>query len=167
MKVLHERYTVKTWKDFLIDHAAAGDPDAVVILRRSHRGKRKERGSAFLGNDEGQILLPMERQTKPNGDVLYQTEGVHVRDTGKRLEMDVEGISAKGLANVLSMARFKFGDHIQVNGDAKFKSAVVDIATDSKDSVIFADPVMEKRRQVLHSLKHPPRRSRERDDFGL
>ena len=67
-----KRRTVKTWKDFLIDHAAAGDPDAVVILRRSHRGKRKERGSAFLGNDEGQILLPMKRQTKPNGDVLYK-----------------------------------------------------------------------------------------------
>ena len=167
MKVLHERYPVKTWKDFLIDHAAAGDPDAVVILRHSHRGKRKERGSAFIGDDEGQILLPMERQTKPNGDVLYQTEGVHVRDTGKRLEMDVEGMSAKGLANVLHMARFKFGDPIQVSGDAKFKAAVVDIATDNKQSMIFADPEMEKRRQVLHLLKHPPRRSRERDDFGL
>ena len=154
MKVLHERYPVKTWKDFLIDHAAAGDPDAVVILRRSHRGKRKERGSAFLGTDEGQILLPMERQTKPNGDVLYQADGVNVRDTGKRLEMDSDGV--KGLAKVLRMARFKFGDHIQVSGDAKFKAAVVDIATDSKQSVIFADPEMEKRRKVLHLLKHPP-----------
>ena len=163
MKVLHERYPVKTWKDFLIDHAAAGDPDAVVILRRSHRGERKERGSAFIGDDEGQILLPMERQTKSNGDVLYQAEGVNVRDTGKRLEMDVDG--AKGLAKVLRMARFKFGDPIQVSGDAKFKAAVVDIAIDSKQSVIFADPEMEKRRKVLHLLKHPPVRSR--DDFGL
>ena len=105
MKVLNERYPVKTWKDFLIDHAAAGDPDAVVILRRSHRGKRKERGSAFVGADEGQILLPMKRQTKPNGDVLYQADGVHVRDTGKRLEMDADGVGAKGLAKVLRMAR--------------------------------------------------------------
>ena len=168
MKVLHERYPVKTWKDFLIDHAAAGDPDAVVILRRSHRGKRKERGSAFIGADEGQILLPMKRQTKPNGDVLYQADGVHVRDTGKRLEMDADGVGAKGLAKVLRMARFKFGDPIQVSGDAKFKAAVVDIATDSKHSVIFADPEMEKRRKVLHLLKHPPTpvKRRSRDDGG-
>ena len=164
MKVLHERYLVKTWKDFLIDHAAAGDPDAVVILRRSHRGKRKERGQArLLGDDEGQILLPMKRQTKPNGDVLYQAEGVNVRDTGKRLEMDVEGMSVKGLAKVLRMARFKFGDHIQVSGDAKFKAAVVDIATDSKHSVIFADFEMEKRRRVLHLLKHPPAPVKKKD----
>ena len=96
----------------------------------------------------------MERQTKPNGDVLYQAEGVNVRDTGKRLEMEADGV--KGLAKVLRMARFKFGNYLQVSGDAKFKAAVVDTAIDSEQAVIFADPEMEKRRKVLHLLKHPP-----------
>ena len=151
MQVICERYPAKTWKDFLIDHAAAGDPDAVLILRRSSRGKRKERGSAFVGDDEGQILLPLEKQIRPNGDVLYQGPDVKIRDTGKRLEMD--GAGAKGLAKVLRIARLKFGDHIRVSGDMRFKTAVVEAAVDTEQPVTFADPKMEKRRQVLRSLE--------------
>ena len=162
MKVLHERYPVKTWKDFLIDHAAAGDSrrgsHTQALASRKAQGARQR----VLGTDEGQILLPMKRQTKPNGDVLYQAEGVNVRDTGKRLEMDSDG--AKGLAKVLRMARFKFGNYLQVSGDAKLKAAVVETAIDSEQAVIFADPEMEKRRKVLHLLKHPPCASEEERD---
>ena len=154
LQVIHDRYPAKTWKDFLIDHAADGNPDAVVILRRSHRGRPKNRRRAFLGTDEGQILLPLEKQIRPNGDVLYQAPGVNVRDTGERLELDSNG--AKSMTEVLRMARLKFGDHIQVSGDMRFKAAVVETAIDTEQPVTFADPEMEKRRRVLHLLKHPP-----------
>ena len=62
----------------------------------------------------------------------------------------------KDMAEVLRIARLKFGDHIQVSGDMPFKTAVVEAAVDTEQPVTFADPEMEKRRQVLHSLKHPP-----------
>ena len=159
-----ERYPAQTWKDFLIDHAADGHPDAVVILRRSYRSRPKNLRRAFLGTDEGQILLPLEKQIRPNGDVLYQAPGVNVRDTGERLELDSS--SAKGMAEVLRMARLKFGDHIQVSGDMPFKAAVVEAAIDTEQPVTFADPGMEKRRRVLYSVKHPPRQRRRKRRAG-
>ena len=157
LQAIHDHYPAKTWKDFLIDHAADGNADAVLMLRRTYRGQSKNRGDAFLGTGEGQILLPegaMERHVRPNGDVLYQAEGIKVRDTGEQLELDSGG--GPGMAEVLRMARLKFGDHIRVSGGAPFKTAVVEAAIASGQAVTFADPVMEKRRQVLHSLKHPP-----------
>ena len=123
LQAIHDHYPAKTWKDFLIDHAADGNADAVLMLRRTYRGQSKNRGDAFLGTGEGQILLPLEKQIRPNGDVLYQAPGVNVRDTGERLELDSDG--GKGMAEVLRMARLKFGDHIRVSGGAPFKTAVV------------------------------------------
>ena len=76
------------------------------------------------------------------------------RDTGERLRLDSGG--GKGMAEVLRMARLKFGDHIWVSGDMPFKTAVIEIAVDTEQPVTFADPEMEKHRQVLQSLKHPP-----------
>jgi hypothetical protein len=56
------------------------------------------------------------------------------------------------LVAAIRLAREKYGDHLSVDGDEKFKQAIVEAAVTSGQAVTFADPAMEKRRQVLQEL---------------
>lgn len=149
---IRSQYRVKTWQEWLVDQATDGNTQALEALRSSvRRPKKGAERFAFMGNDQGQIFTPLKPDVQANGDVLYTVSGARIRDTGKQLRLDAD--KDGDLASAVRLAREKYGDHLTVDGDEKFKAAVVEAAVSSGQSVTFADPDMERRRQVLEQMK--------------
>ena len=160
LQQIHSQYQVKGWQEWLVDQATAGNTTALAMLRVSVR--RPTKGAeqfAFLGNDQGQIFTPLQPSVQANGDVLYTVKGVRIRDTGERLRLDAE--KGGDLAAAIRLAREKYGDRLSVDGDEKFKQAVVEAAIASRQAVTFVDPAMEQRRQVLQELGDAKRELRQ------
>lgn len=148
---IHGNHKVRGWQEWLVDRATEGNTTALAMLRAAVRKPQKgaER-FAFLGSDEGQVFTPLEPKVQANGDVLYTVGGARIRDTGERLRLDAE--QGGDVAAAIRLAREKYGDHLSVDGDEKFKQAVVEAAVTSGQPVTFADPAMEQRRKVLQEL---------------
>lgn len=152
VKAIHDQYQVKGWQEWLVDQASAGDAKALDALRsKARRPKKGAEKSAFVGGDQGQIFTRLEPKVQANGDVLYSVHGAQIRDTGEQLKLDAE--QGGDLAAAVRLAREKYGDHLTVEGDAKFKAAVVEAAVLSGQAVTFSDPEMERRREVLEQMK--------------
>lgn len=148
---IHDTHRIKGWQEWLVDQAADGNTAALSMLRSAaRRPKKGAEQFAFIGSDQGQIFTPLKPAVQANGDVLYTVNGARVRDTGERLRLDVE--KGGDLAAVVRLAREKYGDHLSVDGDEQFKKAVVEAAVASGQAVTFADPAMERRRQVLQEV---------------
>lgn len=151
LEKLHATYQVKGWQEWLIDRAVKGDTLALTMLRSAVR--RPQKGSerfAFFGNDQGQIFTPLNPKIQTNGDVLYVVSGATIRDTGEKLRLDVN--QGGDIAAAIRLAREKYGSHLNVEGDEKFKRAVVEAAVASGQAVTFEDSMMEQQRQVLQEL---------------
>ena len=148
---IHERHQIKGWQEWLVDRATEGNVTALAMLRSAAR--RPQKGAerfAFMGRDQGQIFTPLKPKVQANGDVLYVVNGTRIRDTGERLRLDVS--QGGDVTAAIRLAREKYGDHLSVDGDEKFKQAVVEAAVASGQAVTFADPAMERRRQILQEL---------------
>lgn len=148
---IHSTHRVKGWQEWLVDRATEGNATALTMLRSAAR--RPQKGAerfAFMGNDQGQVFTPLEPTVQANGDVLYTVSGARIRDTGERLRLDAD--QDGDVAAAIRLAREKYGDHLSVDGDEKFKQAVVEAAVASGQAVTFADPAMEQRRQILQEL---------------
>ncbi|ELU9701944.1 relaxase/mobilization nuclease domain-containing protein [Escherichia coli] len=148
---IHNVHQVKGWQEWLVDRATEGNTAALTMLRSAAR--RPQKGAerfAFMGNDQGQVFTPLEPTVQANGDVLYTVGGARIRDTGERLRLDAD--QGGDVAAAIRLAREKYGDHLSVDGDEKFKQAVVEAAVATGQAVTFADPAMEQRRQVLQEL---------------
>ena len=150
-KAIQDKHPVKTWQEWLVDKATAGDEAALKALRSNTRkpGRGAEK-SGFSGTNQHTVFTPLEPDVKANGDVLYTVKGARIRDTGGELRLDAD--KGGDLASAVRLARDKYGDHLSVNGDDKFKAAVVEAAVSSGQNVTFADPEMERRRQLLSEL---------------
>lgn len=149
---IHDQHRVKTWQEWLVDEATAGNAKALETLRSSAR--RPSKGAerfAFMGSDQGQIFTPLKPDVQANGDVLYTVNGARIRDTGEQLRLNAD--KGGDLASAIRLARDKYGNHLTVDGDDKFKKAVVEAVVSSNQTVTFADPEMERRRQVLEQMK--------------
>lgn len=148
---IHQQHQVKGWQEWLVDQASIGNTTALQMLRASARKPRKgAEKSAFTGRDEGKIFTPLNPAVQSNGDVLYTVSGARIRDTGEQLRLDAD--KGGDLVSAIRLARDKYGDHLSVSGDEKFKAALVEAAVSSGQSVTFADPGMEQRRQVLQEM---------------
>lgn len=148
---IHDAHQIKGWQEWLVDRATEGNTTALTMLRSAAR--RPQKGAerfAFMGNDQGQVFTPLEPTVQANGDVLYTVSGARIRDTGERLRLDAD--QGGDVAAAIRLAREKYGDHLSVDGDEKFKQAVVEAAVASGQAVTFADPAMEQRRQILQEL---------------
>lgn len=148
---IHNAHQAKGWQEWLVDRATEGNTAALTMLRSAAR--RPQKGAerfAFMGNDQGQVFTPLEPTVQANGDVLYTVGGARIRDTGERLRLDAD--QGGDVAAAIRLAREKYGDHLSVDGDEKFKQAVVEAAVATGQAVTFADPAMEQRRQVLQEL---------------
>jgi hypothetical protein len=148
---IHDTHQIKGWQEWLVDRATEGNTTALTMLRSAAR--RPQKGAerfAFMGNDQGQVFTPLEPTVQANGDVLYTVSGARIRDTGERLRLDAD--QGGDVAAAIRLAREKYGDHLSVDGDEKFKQAVVEAAVASGQAVTFADPAMEQRRKILQEL---------------
>lgn len=151
VRQLHDQYRLRSWQDYLIDKATDGNTDALALLRA--RARKPTKGAerfAFTGDDQAQVFTPLKPDVQANGDVLYIVSGARIRDTGQRLRLDVD--QGDGIVAGLRLAREKYGSHLDIEGDERFKAAIVEAAVGNGMAVTFADPAMEQRRRVLQEM---------------
>lgn len=148
---IHSSHRTQGWQEWLVDRATEGNTTALTMLRSAARRPRKgaER-FAFMGKDQAQVFTPLDPAVRANGDVLYSVGGAKIRDTGDRLRLDA--VQGSEIAAAIRLAREKYGDCLNVEGDGRFKRAVVEAAVASGQAVTFSDPEMERRRQILQEL---------------
>lgn len=174
---VYRQHRARGWQAYLIDEATGGNVEALRMLKaRAHKGKglslqqdartkatpAKALG-AFVGHPKAMHVFPrMAPKVLKSGEVIYDLQGARVRDAGERLYLETD--RKDGMAAALRMARAKYGDRLSIEGDEIFKRAVAETAARHSMAVTFADPDMEKLRQVLSAtLTHARPESRQPD----
>lgn len=174
---VYRQHRPRGWQTYLIDEATAGSVEALRTLKaRARKGKglplpqesvpsaqRRRALGAFVGRPDTVHVFPrMAPKVLKSGEVIYDLHGARVRDAGERLHLEAD--RKDGIVAALRMARTKYGDHLSIEGDEAFKRAVVETVARHEMAVTFADPELERRRQVLTAtLTHAPPQSRQQD----
>ncbi len=141
-------YTRPAWQDWLKQQAVIGSSTAAEMLR-----KRKARSvipqNSLYGDDgqskTGQVPGAPINSVTSKGSLVYNVSNTPIRDNGQTLHIS-RWPTTNGLLAGLQMAIYKFGPHLRVDGDDKFKTAVAKSAAQHKVAVSFADPEMERLR---------------------
>ena len=149
-------YTRPAWQDWLKQQAVIGSSAAAEMLR-----KRKARTvipqNSLYGDDgqnkAGQVPGAPINSVTSKGSLVYNVSNTPIRDNGQTLHIS-RWPTTNGLLAGLQMAIYKFGPHLRVDGDDKFKTAVAKSAAQHKVAVSFADPEMERLR--LAYINNPP-----------
>lgn len=143
----YEQNKRETWADWLKSSGEKGNLEAVEALRA--RGKREQKNSV-----RGEGKRPDRKITHKEIDGLTK-KGTYVlrgkgaiKDDGKQLKLG-EKSDRETFKEALILAAEKYGNQITVTGSPLFKAQAVRAAVDSNLKIIFADPVLEAKRQKL------------------
>ena len=156
-QALHSRYRVRSWQDFLIDEALAGDEVALRVLRSRPNRAPKGRGTGVIsGIESGSIIYNrVDKDIRKNGDVVYRFGGGGiVRDEGDCLRVD--GTDRKTLFAALQMSIQKYGSTLDIDGTEDFKRRVVVLSGEMGLPVKFKDRSQERVRDAID--RPPPRK---------
>lgn len=142
---------LKTWQGFLEGRAAAGELEALQVLRT--RGRGRSSANVVGGGTERRPAAPARERsafTFKNGDILYVTpDGGRVVNTSAGLRIDHPTPRAGELALDLARERYP-AQRLHIDGTAEFRVYLAKIARDSALSVQFADSTLEGER-LSHS----------------
>ncbi len=150
---IHQQHPVLSWQAWLIQQATDGCDEALKTLRsviqKPIKGAEK---MAFLG--EGHIdlnIFDIKPVIRANGDAVYVIKDSTIRDTGDQLRINIE--QRDDLVTAITLARKKYGDHLKIDGDDAFKTAVVEVCVQTNQKVTFEDIQLERQRQILQEVK--------------
>ncbi|EFG2528785.1 TPA: relaxase/mobilization nuclease domain-containing protein [Escherichia coli] len=145
---IHKR---RTWADWLQFKAGAGDDEALKTLRQRNAQAARKEANLVHGEkikQDGRIPgLKADSVTK-EGTIIYRVGESAIRDGGKRLDVSRDA-GDDGLHAALLMAKHRYGNKLTVNGSFDFKKRIVAVAAARELDVSFADPELEKLRQIL------------------
>ncbi|MHB8283888.1 MAG: TraI/MobA(P) family conjugative relaxase [Caulobacteraceae bacterium] len=166
-----------SWIDWLRARAAAGDREALAILRGSGvlpsiDGASSIAGGATSGGaapghegagrvDEAASSLWQDRlsHVSRRGVVIYNLGQARVRDDGDRLHLQGERTD-EAIAVALQLAKERHGSTLNIQGDLAFRSRVAHVAARIDPSIRFDDPKTER----LRTASVVVRRERRDDD---
>jgi hypothetical protein len=153
-------HALPTWFGFLREKAAAGNSEALEILRERET-RQLRAGEAFAAADgEGEartvVFSALRPHCRKNGDMVY-----HLRDGGRVTDRQegllVEAITPHALFLTLSLqAERSPGRAMTLGGDAHFQAAMVEMAAAKAMDLSFADRQLEQRRRELMGLPPVP-----------
>ena len=160
-KALHSRYQVRSWQDFLIDEALAGDEVALRVLRSRPNRAPKGRGQGILSGIASKHIIynSIDKDIRKNGDVVYRFgKGGIVRDEGDCLRID--GTDRETVFAALQMSIQKYGSTLDIEGTEDFKRQIIAVSGELGLPVKFKDRVQERVRDAID--RPPPRKSLDR-----
>ena len=137
-----------TWADWLQKEAIQGNVEALAALR-SREVVQGLKGNTVQG--EGQTRhghAPVIDTITKKGTIIFRAGMSAVRDDGDKLQVSREA-TFDGLQEALRLAMTRYGNRITVNGTALFKAQIIRAAASSQQPIIFADPLLERRRQDI------------------
>lgn len=146
----------QTWADWLQAQAAAGDAQALAVLRARRTG-RAEGGDGLSGASRQPATgsaAGAESVTR-SGILLYRVDGTQIQDDGEWLRIG-HGASPEALAAGLRMAMERYGRVLKAEGSAEFRDAVVAVAARERLPVRFEDPALERQRAALTAARSTP-----------
>lgn len=145
---IHKR---RTWADWLQFKAAGGGDEALKTLRQRNAQQARKEANILYGNKvkkDGRIPGLKPDSVTKEGTIIYRVGESAIRDCGKRLDVSRDA-GDDGLHAALLMAKHRYGDKLTVNGSFEFKKRIVAVAAARELDVSFADPELEKLRQIL------------------
>ena len=145
---IHKR---RTWADWLQFKAAGGDDEALKTLRQRNAQQARKEANILHGDKvkkDGRIPGLKPDSVTKEGTIIYRVGESAIRDGGKRLDVSRDA-GDDGLHAALLMAKHRYGDKLTVNGSFEFKKRIVAVAAARELDVSFADPELEKLRQIL------------------
>lgn len=145
---IHKR---RTWADWLQFKAAGGDDEALKTLRQRNAQQARKEANILHGDKvkkDGRIPGLKPDSVTKEGTIIYRVGESAIRDGGKRLDVSRDA-GDDGLHAALLMAKHRYGDKLTVNGSFEFKKRIVAVAAVRELDVSFADPELEKLRQIL------------------
>ncbi|WP_137959696.1 LPD7 domain-containing protein [Burkholderia sp. 4M9327F10] len=148
------------YRDFLQERAQAGDARALRELRRMQRLRSElarsadePRAVAFRPADAGEPNEIIYRgpsityEVLVNGNVDYRKDGAALFvDEGRTLRLWDQERDALEIA--LRFAQQKFGSSLALTGPEAFQAAAARVAAETRMYVEFADPELERIRQI-------------------
>lgn len=141
-----------TWQAFLEREAGRGDEHALAALRSRAVTARRMNADILTAPDLKAARHVIDkrhtRTARHNGDMLYQLQdGGRVTDRAAEVRLDQLSTGAALLALTLAAERFQ-GQALVLDGSDAFKAAIVQVAATPGLTVRFADPELERARQV-------------------
>jgi hypothetical protein len=141
------------WVDWLRQRAGSGQPDALALLRRRKPTRDLVRGGV---SGTAKTYFPFSTQrcdsVTRQGSIIFLAGASAIRDEGDalRVSADADQIAVQA---TLRMAVERFGSKISVRGSDTFKKQIVIAAANGGLSVAFNDPVLEKHRIKLSTVR--------------
>ena len=178
LKGAAQRALTDQYRDFLQERAQAGDVRALRELRRMQRLRSElaraadePRAVAFRPADAGEPNEIIYRgpsityEVLVNGNVDYRKDGAALFvDEGRTLRLWDQERDALEIA--LRFAQQKFGSSLTLSGPEAFQAAAARVAAETRMHVEFADPELERIRQIRRAeldAEAAERRAAQRD----
>lgn len=151
-KVLIAATTLPSWNDWLTQKAAAGNIDALAILRSREEREQKMRGDLLTAADAEKakaiVMANLRPQARKDGAMAYRTaDNGLVVDRSTHVQAQRATAGAAFVALSLAAERFE-GQALIVEGSAEFRQQVAQLSALHGLNVRFADPAMEQTRQA-------------------
>ncbi|WP_371883218.1 LPD7 domain-containing protein [Caballeronia sp. S22] len=160
LKDAARRALTDQYRDFLREHTQAGDTRALRELRRMHRLRSE---LARAADETDAVTFRSARTGEPNeiiyrgpsithevlanGNVDYRKDGAALFvDEGRTLRLWNQEREALEIA--LRFAQQKFGPSLALTGPEVFQAAAERVAAETRMQVEFADPELERIRQI-------------------
>lgn len=159
-QAIYDKYQRRTWADWLRQQATEGDQEALSALR-GREAALGLKGNTIAGQTPVDAVAgPFEHDSiTKKGTIIYRVGESAVRDDGDKLNVS-RGASREGLQAALRLAKVRYGERITVNGTDEFKEQIAQVAAAARLAVVFANPVLEQRRQaLLRNSTQPPEKS--------
>lgn len=154
---VQEQHPALTWDQWLVQKSEAGNVQALSILRsrKRHRARLAQALLTVDSLEEAKTVVQVHQKPKAlkNGDLLYRLkDGGLVLDEAREIRVPEVTEASTVLALSLADARFS-GKRVIVEGSDEFKRMVAKQAALDGLSIQFADPVLEKDRQLFARAK--------------
>lgn len=140
------------WPDWLRREAESGDRAALEALRRTaeRQGHQKRVGASMIWVPERLVepkpTLGVQAKVGRNGDRTWRMwDGGVVLDTKEGVALVTLSTEAARLALDLAHRRAG-GAPLEIGGDDRFRSSLLDAAVTNRMEIRFADPVLEAER---------------------
>lgn len=155
--------STRSWLDWLRDKAQSGSEEALSVLRKRETRLITQMNS-ITGLNNRQMKSEVSKHVTKHGTAIYTLGTATVRDTGDTLYVQ-KSISAQSLRKALELARTRYGNRLDIQGDTAFKTKVLQLVVQQKIPIQFSDTELEKRREEhLKILKQGEQDERRRQN---
>ncbi|HYX35159.1 MAG TPA: TraI/MobA(P) family conjugative relaxase [Oligoflexus sp.] len=124
----------KSWHEFVLDRARAGDEDALGILRSKLPPTTEFGEGAFVGKSRNNVIVSgVLKDVHPDGSIVFKVSEGSFVDRGDAVVL--KDRSEAALKAAFLVARAKFGEDFVIKGPAEFVQKVgpMIVKTSSKD----------------------------------